>query len=74
MSLAARLVKFRQPLEFVRLPVPSLKRNEVLIKMDFAGVCHTDLHVSRGEWQYQSTLPITLGKTSRPNFIVMIIL
>src|ERR1700754_4973304 len=32
------------------LPVPEPGREEALIRIDAAGVCHSDLHVARGEW------------------------
>lgn len=38
----------RQPLEFVDIPVPKPKSNEVLIKVSVCGVCHTELDEIEG--------------------------
>lgn len=27
-----------------------LKPNECLIKLDYSGVCHSDLHIKKGDW------------------------
>ena len=37
--------KCRGPLEYKQIPVPKPKSDEVLVKIKFSGVCHTDLHV-----------------------------
>ena len=37
------------PLKIIRLELPELKENEVLIKVNACGVCRTDLHVVEGE-------------------------
>lgn len=35
--------------ELIELPIPSLKPDEVLVKVYYAGICKTDLKVGRGE-------------------------
>src|ERR1700741_4716501 len=37
------------PLEFADVPVPQPGRGEVLVRVNFCGVCRTDLHVTEGE-------------------------
>jgi len=37
------------PLELVELPVPQPGPDELLIRVDVCGVCHTDLHTVEGE-------------------------
>ncbi len=37
------------PLTLVDLPTPEPKQGEVLIKVEFCGVCRTDLHVAEGD-------------------------
>lgn len=31
-------------------PIPTLKAGEALVKMEYCGVCHTDLHVANGDF------------------------
>ncbi|KAF8317071.1 putative ADH1-alcohol dehydrogenase I [Clavulina sp. PMI_390] len=38
-----------------------LKPGEVLVKLIYSGVCHTDLHVMKGDWPLQSKLPCIGG-------------
>ena len=39
---------FGKPLSIEDIPVPTPGPGEVLIKVVASGVCHTDLHASRG--------------------------
>jgi 2-desacetyl-2-hydroxyethyl bacteriochlorophyllide A dehydrogenase len=41
------------------IPVPEISENEVLIKVAAAGICGTDLHFFRGEWNVK--MPIVPG-------------
>ena len=34
-----------EPLKYKKIPVPIPKSDEVLIKIKYSGVCHTDIHV-----------------------------
>lgn len=34
-----------------------LAPGECLIKLEYAGVCHSDLHAKRGDWGRKPTLP-----------------
>ena len=43
----------------VALPVPG--ENDVLVKLEMSGVCHTDIHVQDGDWSMKSALPIIPG-------------
>ena len=45
---AARLAK--GVIEIQELPTPTPKYEEALIRMRSAGVCHSDLHIVRGDW------------------------
>lgn len=47
--LAAILVGDRPALEVTRIPVPTPRAGEALVKVRACGVCHTDLHVMKGE-------------------------
>nr|WP_197380501.1 zinc-binding dehydrogenase [Mycolicibacterium mengxianglii] len=46
-------------LQIEHIPVPQPKQGEVLVKVSACGVCHTDLHVMKGEVAFPS--PAVLG-------------
>lgn len=46
---AAVLREFGQPLRIEELPMPSPEADEVLIKVEACGVCHSDLHIIDGD-------------------------
>jgi succinate semialdehyde reductase (NADPH) len=46
-------------LEVEEIPVPAPRAGEVLIRVRACGVCHTDLHVVKGEVKFP--LPAVLG-------------
>src|SRR5580704_2078680 len=59
---AVRLLRWQSEAELVAVPVPGPGPGEVLLKVDAAGLCHTDLHMM--EWPAGTvpyTLPYTLG-------------
>jgi propanol-preferring alcohol dehydrogenase len=58
---AAVVEKFGKPLELVELDVPSPGANQILVKTEACGVCHTDLHAARGDWPVKPTLPFIPG-------------
>ena len=52
---------FGQPLTIEELDIPKINENQILVKMDACGVCHTDLHAVRGDWPTKPTLPFIPG-------------
>lgn len=56
---AAVLHAFNEPLVIEEVQLDPPKAHEVLVKVAAAGVCHSDLHTSRGE--LRATPPIILG-------------
>jgi propanol-preferring alcohol dehydrogenase len=48
------------PLKLVRAPKPKPQSGQVLIKISFCGVCHTDLHIAEGDI-FPPKLPIVPG-------------
>jgi D-arabinose 1-dehydrogenase-like Zn-dependent alcohol dehydrogenase len=59
---AVRLLRWRSEPELVAVPVPEPGPGEVLLKVEAAGLCHSDLHLM--EWPAGTvpyTLPFTLG-------------
>jgi S-(hydroxymethyl)glutathione dehydrogenase/alcohol dehydrogenase len=57
--LAAVLPQAGAPLQLERIPVPRPRRGEVLVRVAACGVCHTDLHVMKGEVAFPT--PAVLG-------------
>jgi succinate semialdehyde reductase (NADPH) len=57
--LAAVLPELGRPLAIERIPVPLPRRGEILVRVAACGVCHTDLHVLKGEVAFP--LPAVLG-------------
>jgi propanol-preferring alcohol dehydrogenase len=58
---AARLHSYGQPLVLEEVPTPVPGPGEVLLRVDGAGFCHSDIHVIDGEIQVLPHLPLTLG-------------
>ena len=58
---AAVLVETGKPLQIKELQLPALKPGQVLVEMDYAGVCHTQLHEVRGKRGPDRFLPHVLG-------------
>jgi succinate semialdehyde reductase (NADPH) len=56
---AAVLTRPGEPLVIEEIPVPRPRRHEVLIRTSACGVCHTDLHVIKGEVHFPT--PGVLG-------------
>ncbi|PLB53615.1 GroES-like protein [Aspergillus steynii IBT 23096] len=53
---AAHISQFDQPYTITRVPVPRIRPNELLVKIEAAGYCHSDAQVLHGEMQ--SALPM----------------
>src|SRR5579885_17681 len=48
---AARIVKIKEPLEIQSLETPKPRGSQVLIKVESAGVCHSDIHLWDGGYE-----------------------
>jgi propanol-preferring alcohol dehydrogenase len=59
--LAATVVAFGKPLEMREWPVPVPGANQILVKTEACGVCHTDLHAADGDWPLKPTPPFIPG-------------
>jgi len=62
------------PVQIVERPVvqeSELKAGEVLIKVMYSGVCHTDLHAMLGDWPLEAKLPL-IGGHEGAGFVVAI--
>lgn len=60
-SQAAVLVDYNQPLELRELAVPPLEPGAILVKVEAATVCGTDVHVFHGKLTQISQLPLVPG-------------
>jgi alcohol dehydrogenase, propanol-preferring len=58
---AAVVTAFDQPLEIMDVPVPSPGPDEVLVRIEASGLCHTDIHAARGDWPVKPTPPFIPG-------------
>jgi propanol-preferring alcohol dehydrogenase len=45
---AARIIKTKEPLQIKDVNIPNPKGDQVLVKVESAGVCHSDLHLWEG--------------------------
>jgi len=57
---AVRLVKVGKPLEVAEVPIPKIDPSDVLIRVEAAGICHSDEHYRAGI-SHIDRLPVTLG-------------
>jgi propanol-preferring alcohol dehydrogenase len=48
---AARIVRIKEPLEIQSLETPKPRGSQVLIKVESAGVCHSDIHLWDGGYE-----------------------
>ena len=59
MARAAILYEVNKPLEVAEVEVQKPKAGEVMVRVVSAGVCHSDLHVMKGD--LPSNLPVVIG-------------
>src|SRR6478609_6901059 len=58
---AAVVTSFSEALEIVDRAIPQPGADQVLIRLEACGLCHTDIHAARGEWPIRPTLPFVPG-------------
>ena len=58
---AAVVRSFDQPLEIEDVPVPEPGVDQVLVRIEASGLCHTDIHAARGEWPVKPSPPFIPG-------------
>jgi len=58
---AAVVPELGSPLEVKDLEIPQPGPFEALVKVDYSGVCHTDLHAAHGDWPVKPTPPFIPG-------------
>ncbi|MCL4505593.1 MAG: zinc-binding dehydrogenase [Chloroflexi bacterium] len=57
---AVRLIEPQRPLQMQEIPVPEIGVNDVLVRVQAAGICHSDAHYRAGTSRVEP-LPMTLG-------------
>ncbi|KAK9694832.1 alcohol dehydrogenase [Basidiobolus ranarum] len=50
-----------KPVTIQDIPVPTPGPDDVLVKVEYTGVCHTDLHAADGDWPIPTKLPLVGG-------------
>lgn len=60
-SKAMVLTEFSKPLELLDVPVPPLNPGDMLVRVDLASVCGTDVHLQRDELSMHPPTPIIMG-------------
>ena len=58
---AAVVREFGKPLVIQEMAIPEPGPEEIQIKMEACGVCHTDLHAAEGDWPIKPTPPFIPG-------------
>jgi propanol-preferring alcohol dehydrogenase len=58
---AAVIHEYGAPLQIEEIPTPVPGEGEVLVRVEAAGLCHTDIHACRGDWPVKSKLPLIPG-------------
>jgi L-iditol 2-dehydrogenase len=58
---AAVLVEYGRPLEIREVPIPEVEPNAILIRVEMAGVCGTDVHLHQGAVGAPVILPVIPG-------------
>ena len=58
---AAVVHSFTDGLTIDEVAIPTPGRREALVKVEYSGVCHTDLHAAHGDWPVKPTTPFIPG-------------
>jgi len=58
---AAVVHSYEQPLSIEEVPTPDPGVDQVLVRIEACGLCHTDIHAARGEWPVKPELPFIPG-------------
>ena len=58
---AAVVHDYSRPLVIEDVPIPEPGPEQVLVRIEASGLCHTDIHAARGEWPVKPGLPFVPG-------------
>jgi propanol-preferring alcohol dehydrogenase len=58
---AAVVHRFSEPLSLEDVPVPEPGPEQVLVRVEASGLCHTDIHAAHGDWPVKPEPPFVPG-------------
>jgi propanol-preferring alcohol dehydrogenase len=58
---AAVVTDFHSPLNVQDVPVPEPGPGDVLVRIEYSGLCHTDIHAAHGDWPVKPAPPFIPG-------------
>jgi alcohol dehydrogenase, propanol-preferring len=58
---AAVVHSYEKPLSIEEVATPQPGNDQVLVRLEACGLCHTDIHAARGEWPVKPELPFIPG-------------
>lgn len=58
---AAVVTSFHSPLEIQELPIPEPGPGQLLVQIEYSGLCHTDIHAAHGDWPAKPLPPFIPG-------------
>jgi propanol-preferring alcohol dehydrogenase len=58
---AAVVEGFEQPLSVKQVAKPTPGANEILVRIEASGLCHTDIHAAHGDWPVKPNPPFVPG-------------
>ena len=58
---AAVVSSFTAPLEIMEREIPEPGPDQVLVRLEACGLCHTDIHAAHGDWPVKPGLPFVPG-------------
>jgi L-iditol 2-dehydrogenase len=70
-SRAAVIVEYNKPYEIREFPIPEIEPGAILVKIQMAGVCGTDVHQVAGEIGLKPRLPVIPGHEAIGEIVAM---
>ena len=58
---AAVLTEYGKPLEIREVPIPKVEDGAILVKVEMAGICGSDIHIAHGNLGIKAPLPFIMG-------------
>jgi len=58
---AAVIHSFTSPLHVEEVPIPEPGPEQIIVKIETSGLCHTDIHAAHGDWPVKPKLPLIPG-------------
>jgi D-arabinose 1-dehydrogenase-like Zn-dependent alcohol dehydrogenase len=58
---AAVLTEYGKPLEIREVPIPPVVDGAILVKVEMAGICGSDIHIAGGNLGIKAPLPFIMG-------------